>query len=443
VKDVPFVITPPFKPMKLQPKQTDKDAQTPPVDSDKPVVPPADDSHPDPVTPTIVITSPADNATVSATVHVTGSAAGVKGVDSVAVTVDQGSSGAATGTETWSFDLNTALLSEGPHTITAEASDSKGNTGKTSITVTVSNQANRQAPPAGKGKPNQSEEKVAPQDNSGGSAHGPKSDGSGSISNGKGGGGSTVGGSGSGGGGSSGGGGGGGGGGGSGGGAGGNGGGSGDAPGASPIPGPAPAQATMSPASAPVAASSAAAAPKRASSTVPMFEPPAPLNREAYDGSKRHPPANFNPGLGAGPGYVGANYGGMFGPLSLHGVNPIEKKEKPAKELKVPKLRTAALTDAVRESAAAQAGADRQEQAGAVTWLPQAAFDYLRSGFKMPDSRKDPDDSNWWELALRLLALGAAVGLAYNSELPILLGLRRRKTEPAAPPAEPPPLYKA
>ncbi|MFL6486626.1 MAG: PxKF domain-containing protein [Nitrososphaera sp.] len=91
---------------------------------------------PDTTNPTIAITSPEDGATLtsdSVTVKGTASDSG-SGLQKVEVKVDGGSYSTATGTGTWSFDVSN--LAEGPHTITAQATDKAGNTATASIKVT-------------------------------------------------------------------------------------------------------------------------------------------------------------------------------------------------------------------------------------------------------------------------------------------------------------------
>src|SRR5215212_3114226 len=98
------------------------------------VKPPAQPS--DTTNPTISITSPNDGATLtsdSVTVKGTASDSG-SGLEKVEVKIDSGSYSAATGTGSWSYSVTS--LSEGSHTITAQATDKAGNTATASIQVT-------------------------------------------------------------------------------------------------------------------------------------------------------------------------------------------------------------------------------------------------------------------------------------------------------------------
>ena len=89
--------------------------------------------------PTLTITAPANGATVSGTVAVTGTASDDAGVAKVEVSVDGGSYSAASGTQSWSASLNTTALSNGTHTVSARATDTGGLTAVKSISVNVSN----------------------------------------------------------------------------------------------------------------------------------------------------------------------------------------------------------------------------------------------------------------------------------------------------------------
>lgn len=91
-------------------------------------------------TPVVEIASPAEGATISNTVSITGTASDTVSLSAVQVSTDSGSYSNAAGTNIWSFTLNTASLSNGLHTIWARATDAAGVTSTSSpITVTVNN----------------------------------------------------------------------------------------------------------------------------------------------------------------------------------------------------------------------------------------------------------------------------------------------------------------
>ena len=107
-----------------------------------------------PSPPQVAIASPAGGSTVSGTLTVSGTAQAASGatISKVQVSVDGGTPVLASGTTAWSVGLDTTALSNGSHTITAQATDSNGSTGSASITVTVSNGVTTTAcpaPPAG------------------------------------------------------------------------------------------------------------------------------------------------------------------------------------------------------------------------------------------------------------------------------------------------------
>jgi len=90
--------------------------------------------------PTVGITSPAENDTLMGTVTVEGTAQDDVAVDRVEVKVDDRSWSPAAGTGAWSYSLNTVALADGPHTITARAADTSGNTAEDSVNVDVNNE---------------------------------------------------------------------------------------------------------------------------------------------------------------------------------------------------------------------------------------------------------------------------------------------------------------
>jgi O-glycosyl hydrolase len=88
----------------------------------------------------VSITSPTNGASVSGTITVSGTASDGESVTLVQLSVDNGSFSNASGTNTWSFSLDTAALSNAAHTLTAKATDSSGNTDTSNpISITVNN----------------------------------------------------------------------------------------------------------------------------------------------------------------------------------------------------------------------------------------------------------------------------------------------------------------
>jgi hypothetical protein len=77
-------------------------------------------------TPTVAITSPSSGATVSGTVSVSGTASDSVAISSVQVSLDGGSYSNASGTNNWSFSLNTASLANGAHSLSAKTTDAAG-----------------------------------------------------------------------------------------------------------------------------------------------------------------------------------------------------------------------------------------------------------------------------------------------------------------------------
>ena len=95
---------------------------------------------PDTTPPTVSITSPANGATISATVTVTASASDNVGVVGVQFQLDGVNGGAEDTSAPYSISWNTATASNGSHTITAVARDAAGNrTTSAPVTVTVAN----------------------------------------------------------------------------------------------------------------------------------------------------------------------------------------------------------------------------------------------------------------------------------------------------------------
>ena len=92
--------------------------------------------------PTISITDPNHGDTVSGTVDVMADASDDNGVDQVEFFVDSNSIGTDTdGSDGWSVSWDTTANSDGDHEVTATATDTVGQTGSDSISVTVDNSA--------------------------------------------------------------------------------------------------------------------------------------------------------------------------------------------------------------------------------------------------------------------------------------------------------------
>jgi subtilisin family serine protease len=90
--------------------------------------------------PGVSVTSPSDGATVSGSVTVTASASDDNGVTQVEFFVDGGSIGVDTdGSNGWSASWDTTAYSNGGHTVSAVATDTIGQTGSDSVSVTVDN----------------------------------------------------------------------------------------------------------------------------------------------------------------------------------------------------------------------------------------------------------------------------------------------------------------
>jgi hypothetical protein len=95
---------------------------------------------PDTVAPSVVLTGPAAEATVSGTVTITADAADDVGVAGVQFLVDGVNLGAEDGASPYSVSWNTAGVPNGSHTLLALARDAAGNvTTSSPITVTVAN----------------------------------------------------------------------------------------------------------------------------------------------------------------------------------------------------------------------------------------------------------------------------------------------------------------
>ena len=90
--------------------------------------------------PTVSITSPSNNATVSGTVSVSANASDNVGVATVQFQVDGNNVGSADTTSPYNFSWNTTSYANGSHALTAIAKDAAGNSAVSStVNVTVSN----------------------------------------------------------------------------------------------------------------------------------------------------------------------------------------------------------------------------------------------------------------------------------------------------------------
>ena len=101
-----------------------------------PLIPPSGDSTP----PTVSLTAPAANATVSGTVNLTANASDNVGVVGVQFLVDGSPVGTEDTTAPYSFAWDSSGAANGSHTVQASARDAAGNTTVTpAISVTVAN----------------------------------------------------------------------------------------------------------------------------------------------------------------------------------------------------------------------------------------------------------------------------------------------------------------
>lgn len=89
--------------------------------------------------PSISIGLPSAGASVQGGTYVRGSVSDNVSVARVDVQVDGGPWQPATGTSGWVYLLNTAAYADGPHTLTARATDSAGNSSSTAVGVNVNN----------------------------------------------------------------------------------------------------------------------------------------------------------------------------------------------------------------------------------------------------------------------------------------------------------------
>jgi hypothetical protein len=101
---------------------------------------------PDTIPPTVSFASPANGATVSGTVNVQINASDNVAVQSVTFSVDGVGQGTAA-VAPYNFSWDTTAVTNGSHTLTAQATDTSGNTSSTQISVTVNNSAPDTTPP--------------------------------------------------------------------------------------------------------------------------------------------------------------------------------------------------------------------------------------------------------------------------------------------------------
>ena len=91
-------------------------------------------------TPIVAITSPTQSATISGAISAVGTASDTVSLSLVQVSIDNGNYSNASGTNNWSFSLDTLSLSNGFHTISAKVIDAAGiSSTSLPITVTVNN----------------------------------------------------------------------------------------------------------------------------------------------------------------------------------------------------------------------------------------------------------------------------------------------------------------
>lgn len=101
----------------------------------------------EPTPPVVTITSPSNGATVAGSLSVVGTASSNVGLSKVEVRVDAGVWNTAAGLGNWSYVIDTLNLANGPHTITASATDVGGNASQVARSVTVDNTVS--PPPTG------------------------------------------------------------------------------------------------------------------------------------------------------------------------------------------------------------------------------------------------------------------------------------------------------
>jgi hypothetical protein len=102
---------------------------------------------PDTTAPSVTLTSPTNGQTISGTITVSATASDKVGVVGVQFLVDGQARGAEDLGAPYSLSLNTTMLTNGSHTISARARDAAGNRRTASVTVTVANATT--PPPSG------------------------------------------------------------------------------------------------------------------------------------------------------------------------------------------------------------------------------------------------------------------------------------------------------
>jgi Bacterial Ig domain len=103
----------------------------------------------DTTAPTGAFTSPANGATVSGTITVTGTASDNRGVAKAEIAIDGGTYLLASGTTSWSLSINTTTLSNGSHNLKLRVTDTSGNQAWYDRTINVNNTVVSTAPNVG------------------------------------------------------------------------------------------------------------------------------------------------------------------------------------------------------------------------------------------------------------------------------------------------------
>ena len=122
------------------PKSFDNSSISPYIDYDF-----ADGVAPVATPPSISITSPANNATVSSTIQLTINATSSVGIASVELSCDSTALSTDT-TAPYLFSVNTTQLANGTHQFTATVTDTSGQTSQADLTLHVQNTAHPKPP---------------------------------------------------------------------------------------------------------------------------------------------------------------------------------------------------------------------------------------------------------------------------------------------------------